>query len=120
MKTAKALSTITLVATIILVPMSSAWAHHGGHHGHHSGAAWGAAVGGTMLGFALSNIANQPRQASKPQVVVVQPQAPPTSDVNFYQQQRYLDLELDRERERARNLALEREIARIRAAQETE
>lgn len=120
MKTAKALSTITFVATIILVPMSSAWAHHSHHHHSHHGAVWGAAVGGTMLGVVMSGVANQPRQATQPQVVVVQPQAPPKSDVNLYQQQRYLDLELERERERARNLALEREIIRIRAAQETE
>lgn len=110
MKTLKTFAILTLVATITLGATSSAWAHHG-HHSHHSGAVWGAAVGGTMLGIVMSGIANQPRQVSQPQVVVVQPQAPSTSDVSY--QQQYLAVEL--ERERARTRALELEIQRIKA-----
>lgn len=108
MKTLKTFAILTLVATITLGATSSAWAHH--RH-HHHGAVWGAAVGGTMLGIVMSGIANQPKQVSQPQVVVVQPQAPSTGDVSF--QQQYLLLEL--ERERARSLAMELEIQRIRA-----
>jgi hypothetical protein len=109
MKTLKTFAILTLVATITLGATSSAWAHHG-HHRHHHGAVWGAAVGGTMLGIVMSGIANQPKQVSQPQVVVVQPQAPSTGDVSY--QQQYLELEL--ERERARTRALELEIQRIK------
>jgi hypothetical protein len=109
MKTAKALATITLVATVILVPMSSAWAHHGGHHSHHSGAAWGAAVGGTTLGFLMGSAAAQaarPAQPAQPQVVILQPPPRPGVDDAAYvrsaemmrlKQQNYmLELELER------------------------
>lgn len=110
MKTFKTVSTVALVAALSLVPMKSAWAGHHHHHRHHStGAIWGAAVGGTMLGMVVGTMASQPRQATQPQVVVVQPQTTDTS----YAQQNYTALEL--ERERARRIALEREIERLRA-----
>jgi hypothetical protein len=112
MKTLKTFAIITLVATFTLASTSSAWAHHRHrHHRHHNGAVWGAAVGGTMLGIVMSNMANQPRQTSQPQVVVVQPQNTPSGDAGI--QKQYLALEL--ERERARSLAMELEIQRLRA-----
>jgi hypothetical protein len=111
MKTLKIVAIFTLVAALSLVPMTSAWAHDSHHHHRHhdTGAIWGAAVGGTMLGLVVGSMASQPREATQPQVVVVQPQ---TSDASFTQQN-YTQLEL--ERERTRRIALEMEIERIRA-----
>lgn len=110
MKTLKVVAIFTLVASLSLVPMTSAWAHHRHHrHNHHGGDIAAAAIGGTALGLVLGTVASQPKQAPQPQVVVVQPQ---TNDTGYSQQQ-YQTLEL--ERERARRIALEREIERLRA-----
>jgi hypothetical protein len=58
---------------------------------------------------------SQPKQAPQPQVVVVQPKA---NDTGISTQQQYQALEL--ERQRARNIALEQELARLRAISGTE
>ena len=78
------------------------------HHYYDSGATWGALAGGTMLGIVLGSMASQPRQDTQSAVVVVQQ---PVDDATT--QQRYLELEIERERARVR--ALEEEIARLKA-----
>lgn len=115
MKTLKIFAVATLVTTITLTSLTPAWAahhHHRRHHRHHSdtGAIWGAAVGGTMLGLVAGSMASQPQQAPQPQVVVVQPQA---TDTGYTQKE--FDQKVELERERARRIALEQEIARLRA-----
>ncbi len=138
-------TTLALVVSLCLAPMSSAWARngrhgirggsaiHGGHgfrgghsfrgghgfHGRHhaipihsssttiierhdNGAAFVALASGTMLGFVVGSLVNQPHQVAQPQVVVVQAN-----------QQRYLELEIERERARARTLELELELRRL-------
>lgn len=116
MKTLKIFAVATLVTTITLTSLTPAWAHHHRrhhrHHRHHdTGAIWGAAVGGTMLGLVAGSMASQPQQAPQPQVVVVQPQS---TDTGYTKKQ--FDQTVELERERARRLALEKEIARLRAA----
>jgi hypothetical protein len=67
-------------------------------------------VGGTILGIVLSSMANQPKQETQQQVEVVQQ---PADDATSQQ------LAEEIERERQKSLALEKEIARLRAASET-
>ncbi|MFB3072137.1 MAG: hypothetical protein ACE1ZU_01415 [bacterium] len=139
-------TTLALVVSLSLAPMSSAWARNGRHgirggsaihgrssfrgghgfqrrhHGfrgrhhrapihsssttiieeHDNGAAFVALASGTMLGFVVGSLVNQPHQVAQPQVVVVQAN-----------QQRYLELEIERERARARTLELELELRRL-------
>ena len=110
MKTIKIITILALVATFSLATISPAYAHHHRrHHGNHGGDIAVAAVGGTMLGLVMGSVISQPQQAPQPQVVVVQQ---PTSNTSTSAEQ-YQALSL--ERERARNDALEREIALIRA-----
>ena len=135
-------TTLALVVSLSLAPMSSAWARNGrhgirggsaihggpgfrgghsfrGHHGfrgrHHAipihsssttiierddnGAAFVALASGTILGLVVGSLANQPHHVAQPQVVVV-----PAN------QQRYLELAIERERARARTLELELEL----------
>lgn len=115
MKTFKTFTILALVATFTFGSATTAWAHHRHHRHHHHrhhGDVWGAAIGGTMLGIVLGSVANQPKQAAQPTVVVVSPQ---TGD-STAQHHEFLALEL--ERERTRNLALKREIMLIRATSE--
>ncbi len=141
-------TTLALVVSLSLAPMSSAWARNGRHglrggsaihgrsnfrgghgfrgghrfrgghgfrgrhHGipihsssttiierHDNGAAFVALASGTMLGFVVGSLVNQPHPTAPPQVVVVQAN-----------QQRYLELEIERERAKARTLELELEL----------
>ncbi len=110
MKTLKAIAIFTLVASLSLVPMKSAWAHHRHRHHSHGGTIAAAAIGGTALGLVLGTVASQPKQAPQSQVVVVQPKSNDTG----YSKQQYQALQL--ERERARRIALEREIMRLKAS----
>lgn len=76
-------------------------------------AALGAAAAGTMLGIAIGSMANQPKQESQPQVIVIQEPAPPEEDAAIKEE---LDTELEQERERIREL--EEELERLKSERE--
>lgn len=80
--------------------------NHGHRYGHDHDFSWGAFAGGTLLGLAAASAANQPKQETQPTVVVVQQ---PTDD--DYQQ----SLEKEIEQERAKRIALEIELEKLRA-----
>jgi hypothetical protein len=80
------------------------------NHDHSRGVAWGPMVGGTILGIVLSSMANQSKQETQQQVEVVQQ---PADDATAQQ------LAEEIERERQKSLALEKEIARLKAASKT-
>lgn len=77
------------------------------NNGHDHGYNWGAFAGGTVMGLVMSSAANQPQQQTQPTVVYVQQT---TEDTDTRQH-----LELEIERERAKRLALEAELERLKA-----
>ncbi len=76
-------------------------------------AALGAAAAGTMLGIAIGSMANQPKQESQPQVIVIQEPAPSEEDATVQEE---LDVEIEQERERIREL--EEELERLKSERE--
>lgn len=85
----------------------------GSSKGSSSDAALGAAAAGTMLGIAIGSMANQPKQESEPQVIVIQEPAPPEEDAGIREE---MDIEIEQERERIREL--EEELERLKSERE--
>jgi hypothetical protein len=81
--------------------------------GSSSDAALGAAAAGTMIGIAIGSMANQPKQESEPQVIVIQEPAPPEEDAAIQEE---MDIEIEQERERIREL--EEELERLKSERE--